>query len=340
MLQDEVSVVSTTLSDRSALGETVASSRGSPISTDALARDVQQPDRVFAECTSLLLPSVLIQLPNIGGLVAGRSAVLPIDGDAEATDRFLFEALSVVVPLVTEILPSVIEQIRGANSGEPTAAENGERDFDELLPSIMTTFVPEVVTALPGVLQALFGTGGRFASPEEPDGQPRAVIIDTEVSSRFLGAVLPALATGLISTLPQLINVITGTGGRGSRDVPVSWTDFQGSGRLWDNDVIIARQTALSDPNALEIGLEIAPHLTWWKGIEVLDDNGAVIASIQVEGSRKAASVSVDPALIERVGSLLFLKAKAFGFHTGMYRLPTAGLPLRGQLTSFSWIAN
>lgn len=340
MLQDEVSIVSSAPSDRALSSETASRSRGGEAATEAFASDDQQPDPVFSECTSLLLPAVLAELPNVGELSASRSTAFPVHADAEASNRFIFEALSVVVPLVTQVLPSVIEQIRGSNSGELTAADGGQRDFDQLLPSILTDVVPQVVAALPGVLQTLFGTGGRFPAPEEPNEQPRAVIIDTEVSSRFLGAILPALATGLASTLPQLINVITGAGGRGSRDMPVSWTDFEGSGRLWDNDVIIARQTPLSDPNALEIGLEIAPHLTWWKGIDVLDDNGAVITSLQVEGSRKSASVSLDPALIERVGSLQFLKAKAFGIHTGMYRLPTAGLPLRGQFTSFSWIAN
>ncbi|MCU0894995.1 MAG: hypothetical protein MUD06_11870 [Rhodospirillales bacterium] len=340
MLEDEVSTVSPTLSDRTAATETALRSRGSETGTEGLAPDDQQPERVFSECTSVLLPAVLAELPNIGQLIATRSTAFPINAEAEASNRFLFEALSVVVPLVTQVLPTVLEQIRGSSAGESTAAEGDERGIDQLLPSILANVVPQVVTALPSVLQTLFGTSGRFASPEEPGEQPRAVIIDTEVSSRFLGAILPALATGLASSLPQLISVITGTRSRGSRDMSVSWTDFQGSGRFWDNDVIIARQTPLSDPNALEIGLEIAPHLTWWKGIEVLDDNGQVITSIQVEGARKAASISLDPSLIDRVGSLLFLKAKAFGAHTGMYRLPTAGLPLRGQFTSFSWIAN
>lgn len=339
MLDSEIAVLEDTSSSQDNVVSAAQRSRCGGEIAEETVRDGPQVDTVLSACTSLLLPAVLAELPNLGEFMGRRSAVPPLEADEQANGRFIFEALSVVVPIVTQVLPAVMQHIRGLELDGSTEAGD-ERNFEQILPNILANIVPQVVTALPTVLQTIFGTSGRFASLEEPDGQPRPVIIDTEVSSRFLGVVLPAVVTGLTSVLPQLINVITGRGGIGSRDMPVSWNDFQGSGRFWDNDVINARQTPLSDPNALEIGLQIAPHLTWWKGIEVLDDNGAVITSIQVEGARKAASMSVDPSLIDRVGSLLFLKAKAFGVRTGMYRLPTAGLTLRGQFTSFSWNAN
>lgn len=285
----------------------------------------------FPECFSVLLPAVLTAVPPIVNINGQPD-------NAERGDRFLPQLIPILAPLIPHVLPILIEQIQGANRARP--GEETERAFDQLLSGILGGIVPQVVAALPALLQNHFGVSAGFAARAGRSPFRPAVVVDTEVAGRVLGPILHALATGIASALPQLLDVINGTNRPASRDMPVSWSDFLGSGRLWDNDVIIGQQTPLEDANAVEIGLELAPHLRWWKGIQVLDDNGGLVVEIGVENDDKVATASVDPRTIDQGGSLLFMKAKAFGAHTGMYRLPIASLNLRGQRTFFYWAAN
>jgi hypothetical protein len=76
--------------------------------------------------------------------------------------------------------------------------------------------------------------------------------------------------------------------------------------------------------------------------IQIQDDNGGFVAEIGVQDNRKYDVVRVDArTILDPGGYLVFKKAKAFGIHTGMYRLATGGLSqLRGQRATFYWYAD
>jgi len=113
-------------------------------------------------------------------------------------------------------------------------------------------------------------------------------------------------------------------------------------GRFWDNDFIrVVGQEDLGNQSTVGLVLELAPHLSWAKEIQVRDDNGALITRLQVQDATKVAEATVAADQILTNGSLLFAKAKLFGIMTGMYVLPTAGVTqLQGKRTHFRWMAD
>ena len=87
--------------------------------------------------------------------------------------------------------------------------------------------------------------------------------------------------------------------------------------------------------------LELAPHISWAKEIQIRDDNGAVITRLQVRDATKWAEATIPADQILTNGSLLFAKAKMFGIMTGMYVLSTAGLNgLKGKTTNIRWMSD
>ena len=314
-------------------------------------------ERFFPGCFEILLPAVTAALPQIFAAfrVENQSRTAEAALSDQELDRAFAELLSLVAPLLSDVLPVLIEQIHEFGEQRAAAGEGPVDDeaLERFLPPLLGALVPVLVEALPPALQGvggmlggviggaigdLFGDGrdGRDGRASLPD------LIDSEVSSRFLGPILQALLPAVVESLPALFSLISGQGSPLSRDMSVIWADFADRHRLWDNDMIQVWTEPIDDPNAVEIALELAPHKTWEKAIQVQDDSGGFVAEVSVKNSKKTDVVRVDArTVLDANGYLLFKKAKLFGVMTGVYRLQTGGQQqLRGRRATFYWSAD
>jgi hypothetical protein len=295
-------------------------------------------DRFFPGFYEVLLPAATALVPEIIKMFQSREAE---SADRErAYDRDLSQLLAVLGPLLTQVVPVVIDEIsnitqqRSRDGADPIPDDEA---LERFFPALLGALVPTLVSALPAAIQeisSLFGNGR--------DGQvPLPRVVDSEVTTRFLGPVFQLLAPTLAATLPQLFSIITGAAGR---DIGMSWLDFTETNRLQDNDsIVLINNEPIDDSSMTEIVLELAPHKTWWKGIQIQDPGGAYVDEIGVQDDNKVASVRVpSQILVDPGGYLLFMKAKMFGVHTGMYRLNCGGLAeqLRGRRATFYWYAD
>jgi hypothetical protein len=303
---------------------------------------VEQPeeslDRFFPGFYEVLLPAASALVPEVIKMFQSREAQ---SEDPEGSrDRDLSQILAVLGPVLTQAVPVLIDEIskvaqqRSRDGADPTPDDEA---LERFFPALLGALVPTLVSSLPTAIQSISGLFARGRDGQVP--QPR--VVDSEVTTRFLGPVFQLLAPTLASTLPQLFSIVTGAA---PRDIGVSWLDFTETNRLQDNDnIALINNDPLDDPNATEIVLELAPHKTWWKGIQIQDGSGAYVDEIGVQDNNKIASVRVSSQiLVDPGGYLLFLKAKAFGIHTGMYRLNCGGLAdqLRGRRAQFYWYAD
>jgi hypothetical protein len=314
---------------------------------DGAAAVEEQPlERFFPGCFEILLPAITTVIPQIFEAIRAENRARPESARQpdEVIDRSLGELLALIGPLLSQILPVMIERIDETGREREASGEEylDDEALERFLPALLGAMLPTLITALPPALQGVSGMlGGLFGGGRDVESPPPRVA-DSEVSARFLGPILQAVVPAVVANLPQLFELITGQGSRASRDVGVSWQDFTETNRLWDNDTVSVWQDPIDDQDAVEIALQLAPHKSWWKGIQIQDDNGSFVAEVGVEGNRKYASTRVDArTLLDPGGYLLFMKAKLFGIHTGMYRLATGGLDeLRGQRSTFYWYAD
>ncbi|MDX3619237.1 hypothetical protein [Streptomyces europaeiscabiei] len=314
--------------------------------TAALAARPPSLERFFPGCFEILLPAISTALPHIFAAfrVENHSRTAEAALSDQELDRAFAELLSLVAPLLSEVLPVLIEQIHdfGEQRARAGAGPVDDEALERFLPPLLGALVPVLVEALPPALQGVGGLiGGLFGVGREGE-PPLPHVIDSEVSSRFLGPILQALLPAVAESLPVLFSLITGQGSQVSRDMGVSWADFADRHRLWDNDMIRVWTEPIDDPNAVEIALELARHKTWGKAIQVEDDSGGFVAEVSVKDSKKVDVVRVDArTIVDADGYLLFKKAKLFGVMTGMYRLKTGGLQqLRGRRATFYWSAD
>src|SRR5688500_18392876 len=104
----------------------------------------------------------------------------------------------------------------------------------------------------------------------------------------------------------------------------IDWADLEVSQRLNDGDVISVKFEDI-DPNTSEFFLELLPHKTWWKGLQLRDNTNGEMGFLRVENSKKTDGPITVPSSDIDVGNTVVLwKAKMFGVHTPMYEL--AGL--------------
>lgn len=104
------------------------------------------------------------------------------------------------------------------------------------------------------------------------------------------------------------------------------------------SDGIIVRQVPIG-PDSVEFALEVAPTITWWKGLKIYDQQGDMISLLATQDGDKGPKSS-GPLALARFGpniEIEFLKAKAFGAHTGVGRMPFSLSDVRGFRTTFYW---
>lgn len=105
---------------------------------------------------------------------------------------------------------------------------------------------------------------------------------------------------------------------------------------LWDDRIGYSIEP-IGDPGRLEIEFSSAPNITWWKSVQVRNANDEILLMLETQDQDhgpKSGSLNVD----ELEGATIqFHKAKAFGVHTGMYRLPPDLTTRGGQRIIFGW---
>jgi hypothetical protein len=119
----------------------------------------------------------------------------------------------------------------------------------------------------------------------------------------------------------------------------IDWNDVEQSRRLSDGDVVTAVTNDV-DPNTTEFVVQLAGHLDWWKGVQVLDNTDRQVGFVETQGFGTSSDLLAIPVIdIEVGGKLILWKAKRFGVHTPMYII--ADLEhVKGKRITFHWSAD
>jgi hypothetical protein len=119
----------------------------------------------------------------------------------------------------------------------------------------------------------------------------------------------------------------------------IDWGDVETSHRLQDGDVLRVTYEDLGDPGQVELWLVRAPHINWWKGLQLLDNTDGQIGFLEGQDSEPdAGPLNTQTVDIATGGKIVLWKAKAFGIHTPMYILQ--GMEhLAGKRARFRWSA-
>ncbi len=293
---------------------------------------------------------------NLGGLFGGRSFLPPdllaqlnqtdMDGMVSPSVDFTWpmvqqctlECFGAITPNLVTTLKNMQPELQRGDGAR--AAESEIAAVERFWPQIASFLTEQVADHLPDIIKKVTSTvmpllGTRDAAQFTP------ILTGTEANVRWFLPVLNTVLTTVQQNLPELLDLLSGDS-RAARDTAITWQDINVYGRFWDNDFIrVVAQENLPDQNSVQIVLELAPHLSWAKEIQIRDDNGALIKRLHVQDSRKTDEAAVAADQILTNGSLLFAKAKFLGFMTGMYVLPTAGQnELKGKRTTFRWMAD
>jgi hypothetical protein len=285
----------------------------------------------------------------ISGIFGGRAVPAGVV-DATVLDVEVRRVLDqqqltqVVAELTQKCTPAIIDALRQTVQERAGRGETGDVD-DEAMERgwgfLASVIADQVLKFAPDAIKlATKALGGVVGSRDVDQYAP--LLVDTETTQRFVLPSLSAIMAGVQGCLPQLFSLLT-SDREIPRDTGISWQDLTTTKRLWDNDnIAVLPMAPIDNPDEIEIVLELAPHKTWWKGIQVQDDNGSPIAEIGVQDRQKVATTRVNAQqLLSPGGYLVFMKAKFLGIHTGMYRLATGGLnQLKGQRVHFYWYAD
>ena len=130
------------------------------------------------------------------------------------------------------------------------------------------------------------------------------------------------IAVAEIPTLPQ------------TNQLQITFAKLDGQTLLPDGDRISVQVTAnVCSPDYIRIGLELAPGITWWKGVQ-LDE----IVMVQCQDSQNWAVSQVGYEVF-RNRHLNLWKAKFLGAHTPIYTVTDAAMVMRpGSQYLFKWL--
>ena len=321
---------------------------GNAAETDDLTRFLSSFHTIFGQAVNAALPAIFDLF---------RADAQPRNGAHTSqadVDRSLADFLSLLQPVVSQLVPFLVEQVTAENRSRSSRGMPETLDpeaQDRFWGALVAAAVPLVVNNLPAVVHEVGNAfapggvfGGLFGGRSYPQSVPREEIVlpvaDREMVARFWGPFFNVVGTALSSCLPDLFNVVQGRGV--PRDHAITWDDLTVRNRLWDNDVIVVAGIGdAADPNTIELVLELAWPKTWYKGIQVQDDNGSLITQVGVQDNARISETSVPADYILRGGYLVFMKAKLFGIHTAMYRMATGGMEqLRGRRVHVLWAAD
>jgi hypothetical protein len=287
----------------------------------------------------------------LGGLFGGRGVSDAATEADEELSRAMeqFQLAQVTTHILQAAAPAIVAALQQEVQQRGSRGETGDPDDEALERSwgfLASLVTEQVVKHAPAAVKfATQSLGSVFGSRDVGALDP--LVVDTEMTQRFVLPSMSAIISGIQGCLPDLFKLVSGSRSveeiRNVRDATISWNDVEVTKRLRDGDSIeLQPLTPIDNQDEIEIVLELAPHKNWWKGIAILDDAGSTIAEIGVQDRNKVASVRVQARQLLQPGGFLILgKAKAFGVHTGMYRLATAGRDqMRGQRVHFFWYAD
>ncbi|MET7479625.1 hypothetical protein ABZT17_35410 [Streptomyces sp. NPDC005648] len=118
--------------------------------------------------------------------------------------------------------------------------------------------------------------------------------------------------------------------------IHVDWSQLEKAERLRE-DQIRLRLSESDDPEITEFRLSLLGAVNWWKGIEIKNSGGQLVAFVEATGPQLGLT-EVEWDSIEG-GSIVLWKAKAFGIHTPMYELDVDD-HLKGRRLAFRWVAD
>lgn len=282
-----------------------------------------------------------------GGFASGFFRGVPEnDEDAQARSLQLLEQFQtdaaqlkeVVDQVLDQTLPVLIDEVardvanRGSRGdGGPADDEVIERFWGSAFSKLAGAIADELPWAITKVTQYLGQGGSRGADTIDP------LMVDPEVAQRFWGPAFSTVICSLQTLLPTAFEQISGQARSAqSSDGTITWQDLEGTARLRGGDnIAVTGQAPIDDSSLVELSLELPPHKSWWKSLQVRGADNALLASVEVEGSNKSGSVRVPAESLRAPGArLVFVKAD------GVYKLPAVELPdLAGQRVNFYWYA-
>lgn len=251
--------------------------------------------------------------------------------DAAQLKEIIDQVLDQTLPVLIDEIARDISDRGSRGEGGPADDEVIERFWGSAFSKLAGAIADELPWAITKVTQYLGQGGSRGADTIDP------LMVDPEVAQRFWGPAFSTVICSLQSLLPTAFEEISGQA-RGAQpsDGTITWLDLEGTERLRGGDnIAVTGQTPIDDSSVVELSLELPPHKSWWKGLQVRGADNALLASVDVEGSNKAGSVRVPVETLRAPGArLVFTKAD------GVYKLPATELPdLAGQRVNFYWYA-
>lgn len=104
------------------------------------------------------------------------------------------------------------------------------------------------------------------------------------------------------------------------------------------NDHILIAQEPLGEP-AIQVALQVAPNIDWWKSIVLLDAHGEKVSLLSTQDADKGPKRSnrFDARRFGNSVTIEFWKAKTLGVHTRVDTAQFEKAALAGFLTTFDW---
>jgi hypothetical protein len=273
--------------------------------------DGEQTGERFLPLLTAILPVLAQAIPSIVGLFSNASRDV-LGDEAPEVDK-----LAVYATLV----PHVVEAVAGLSGTVSRDVPRGPDDVAaRFLGPLLQMLPPIIGGVVPDLLQQFFG---------HRDIPPPSVT-SPEYAERFLGGLFNALIPTFVQALPSIVSVLTGM----PRGMQLNWVNFDGQW-LPDGDGVLLREHDI-EPGMIEISLQ-QPYNTWGKEIRLYAGNTLVDKVAVRNANRESGVIRVPVEQVRGIGRLEFVKAKLFGFMTGMYDI--AGLEQKaGKHLEFIWL--
>jgi hypothetical protein len=277
-----------------------------------------EPGERYSPIFTALLPVLIEAVPAVIGGIRDGDRDLAGSGDRrDHVERDFGTVLGILLPQLINLLPHLVQ----AFGDDRDLPRDGDEVTERFLQPLLATLLPMFVQVAPAIVAAL--TGRSRSTEVLPASSP-------EFAQRFLGPLLAVLVPALAGALPQLIAAVTGQ----SRGTQLNWVNFAGQW-LPDNDTMSMQE---SDIDAGFIEFELTqPYAGWDKALRLMI-GGTQVDRVDVNrNARESRVMRVSVDQVRGAGYLEFVKAKAFGVMTGMYRL-TALEQKAGKRIRFNWL--
>lgn len=255
-----------------------------------------------------------------------------IETDQAQLEEIVAHVLNESVPVLVDALATEIQERQGRGISGPADDEVMERFWGNVIGKVVSVAANELPWAIKKATQYL-DTFDRDAD----SGTINPIMVDPETSRRFWGPAIAAVVTSVQSALPEIFAALDAGSKRGdpSPDGAIPLDDFLSSQRLPGGDCIaLLEPTAIEDSNSFELVLEIPPHKSWWKGLEVRAGDDSLVSSIEVGGDNRTATIRLSSQQLAAAGNVVLSKAD------GAYKISGSELvQFAGQRLHFYWFA-